>query len=102
MLTALCHMATLLSLKTSYESVILARLPFTPFSFMTWMTHRNLPGNDMRDAGIIFLYALCSLAIKPNLQKLLGHEPPRATPDTEQAAKMAEKLMTSFGMSMPE
>jgi len=103
MLTAFFHTVTFFSLKTSYDGVVLARLPFVPFGFMQSLSHRNLPGNDMRDCGIIIIYALCSLAIKPNLQKILGHEPPKsAMPDTEQAAKMAEKLMGTMGMPMPK
>ena len=96
MLTGIFHSLTLFTLKSSYESVILARLPFVPFSFMTWLSHRNLPGDDMRDAGILFIYGLCSLAIKPNLQKFLGHEMPS---ETQQAAKQAEKLMESMGLN---
>jgi Integral membrane protein EMC3/TMCO1-like len=97
MLAGVFHTFTLFTLKASYDSVVLARLPFMPFSFITGITHRNLPGDDMRDAGILFIYALCSLAIKPNLQKLLGHEMPS---EMQHAARRAEKLMESFGMKV--
>mmetsp|Transcript_6554 Transcript_6554/g.16974 ORF Transcript_6554/g.16974 Transcript_6554/m.16974 type:complete len:204 (-) Transcript_6554:333-944(-) len=103
MLTAAFHAVTFFSLKTSYDGIILARLPFVPYGMVQTISHRNLPGNDMRDCGLILIYMLCSMAIKPNLAKALGHEPPQsAIPDTEQAAKMAERLMGSMGMEVPK
>ena len=102
MLTALFHSVTFFTLKASYDGMVLARLPFIPFGFVQSVSHRNVPGNDMQECSIIFIYMLCSLAIKPNLQKILGHETPRsATPDTEAAAKMAERLMVSMGVPVP-
>ena len=102
MLTAVFHMATFFSLKASYDGVVLARLPFVPYSFATHATHRNIAGEDMRDCGIIFIYMLCSLALKPNIAKLLGLEPPRSAGlDTEHAAKMTENIMKSMGVDVP-
>ena len=43
------------------------------------MTHRGLPGDDPTDCSFVFLYMLCSISIRPNLQKILGFAPPRAT-----------------------
>jgi hypothetical protein len=42
------------------------------------MSHRGLPGNDPTDCSMVFLYFLCSMSIRTNLQKLLGFAPPRA------------------------
>ena len=77
MWTAMVHMITFFNLKNSYEGVVLARLPFQPFSLIAGMSHRGIPGVDARDCGIIFIYVLCSMCIKPNLQHLLGHAPPK-------------------------
>ena len=40
---------------------------------------RGLPGELMTECSVVFLYMLCSMSIKPNLQKVLGHAPPKAT-----------------------
>lgn len=77
MLTALVHLVTFFNLKASYDGVVLARLPFEPFSMIAGMSHRNIPGSNFKDCGIIFIYMLCSLCIKPNLQHMLGHTPPK-------------------------
>ena len=77
MLTALVHLVTFFNLKASYDGVVLARLPFEPFSMIAGMSHRNIPGIDSKDCGFIFIYMLCSLCIKPNLQHMLGHTPPK-------------------------
>ena len=77
MLTAFVHMATFFYLKSSYDGIVLARLPFEPFALVYGMSHRNIPGTDPRDCGMIFIYALCSMCIKPNLQRALGHAPPK-------------------------
>lgn len=77
MLTAIIHFLTFWTLKSSYDGIVVARLPFTPPGFIQNLSHRNLPGTDPRDCGMIFVYALCSLCIKPNLERALGHAPPK-------------------------
>ena len=54
------------------DGVVVAKLPFEPFGFITPISHRNLPGTDFTEASAYFFYALCSIAIRPLLQKLLG------------------------------
>ncbi|KAL6627641.1 hypothetical protein ACP70R_031367 [Stipagrostis hirtigluma subsp. patula] len=39
------------------------------------MSHRGLPGNDPTDCSMVFLYFLCSMSIRTNLQKLLAFAP---------------------------
>ncbi|KOB68012.1 Transmembrane and coiled-coil domains protein 1 [Operophtera brumata] len=38
----------------------------------------NLPGDDYTDCSFIFLYILCTMSIRQNIQKLLGFAPSRA------------------------
>lgn len=93
MLTAMFHLASFFMLKTSYDGIVVARLPFVPFTFLHKITHRNLEGDDMAECSFIFIYMLCSMSIKPNLQKLLGFEPPAAqNMSYDAASKMAERL----------
>eukprot|EP00325_Prymnesiales_sp_UTEX-LB-985_P033355 CAMPEP_0174721842 /NCGR_PEP_ID=MMETSP1094-20130205/37314_1 /TAXON_ID=156173 /ORGANISM="Chrysochromulina brevifilum, Strain UTEX LB 985" /LENGTH=198 /DNA_ID=CAMNT_0015922607 /DNA_START=21 /DNA_END=614 /DNA_ORIENTATION=+ len=90
MITAIFHLFMFFSLKASYEGLIIARLPFVPLSFVSSVSHRSLPGTDMQDCGMIFVYMLCSMSIKPNLQKFLGHTPPKTALPLH-AQKLAEK-----------
>lgn len=69
------HACTFALLYNSFSGIVVARLPFTPFAFMRGLTHRALDGDDMSDCSVVFLYALCSIAIKPNLQRALGFAP---------------------------
>lgn len=89
-LTALVHMLTFFALKTHYDGVVLARLPFAPFGPLQSMSHRNLPGVDIHDCGMVFLYVLCSMCIKPNLQKAHGMAPPK-TAIPAGAQRLAER-----------
>uniref|UniRef100_A0A7S4I6A2 Calcium load-activated calcium channel n=1 Tax=Prymnesium polylepis TaxID=72548 RepID=A0A7S4I6A2_9EUKA len=83
MATAFMHMLTFYSLKTNYEGLVIARLPFEPFAMIRGITHRGLEGDDYRECGVILVYIICSMAMKPNLQRVLGHAPPKtAMPKT--------------------
>jgi hypothetical protein len=54
-----------------------AKLPFRPFGIVMKMSHRGLQGDDPTDCSMAFLYFLCSISIRTNLQKFLGFAPPR-------------------------
>ena len=75
MASAVMLMLTFWSLKSKYEGIVLARLPFEPFSIVRGLSHRGLEGEDFRECGVIFVYVLCCMAIKPNLQRVLGQTP---------------------------
>ncbi|KAF3823093.1 hypothetical protein GH733_010529, partial [Mirounga leonina] len=47
------------------------------------LSHRNLLGDDTTDCSFIFLYILCTMSIRQNIQKILGLAPSRAA--TKQA-----------------
>lgn len=61
----------------SFDGRPVAKLPFEPIPLLRGISHRNLPGNDYTDSSMIFFYVLCSMAIRPNLQKLFGTTPPK-------------------------
>jgi len=63
-------------LSSMYDSKVVAKLPFVPFSMFQSITHRNVPLDDYTDCSFIFMYAISSMAIKANLQKALGFAPP--------------------------
>ncbi|XP_060177530.1 uncharacterized protein LOC132607536 [Lycium barbarum] len=66
-------------LNSLFEGKVVAKLPFIPFKIVQKMSHRGLPGDDMTDCSMAFLYFLCSISIRTNLQKFLGFSPPRGS-----------------------
>lgn len=67
-------------LNSLFEGRPVAKLPFAPIAFVRKMSHRGLPGDDPTDCSMAFLYLLCSISIRTNLQKFLGFAPPRGAP----------------------
>jgi len=61
-----------------FEGRVVASLPFTPVSMVQGLSHRNLPGTDYTHCSFIFLYILCTMSIRQNVQKMLGLAPSRA------------------------
>ncbi|XXG81761.1 hypothetical protein AAC387_Pa09g2331 [Persea americana] len=64
-------------LNSLFEGKAVAKLPFSPAGLVQKMSHRGLPGDDPTDCSMAFLYFLCSISIRTNLQKFLGFAPPR-------------------------
>ncbi|KAJ6806583.1 calcium load-activated calcium channel-like [Iris pallida] len=64
-------------LNSMFEGRAVAKLPFQPVSLVYKMSHRGVPGTDATDCSMAFLYFLCSMSIRTNLQKFLGFAPPR-------------------------
>ncbi|KAK3539983.1 hypothetical protein QTP70_019629 [Hemibagrus guttatus] len=67
----------------SFDGRVVAKLPFVPLSYIQGLSHRNLLGEDYTDCSFIFLYILCTMSIRQNIQKMLGLAPSRAA--TKQA-----------------
>jgi len=69
---------TLYSLMTSiYDGVVIAKIPFQPFGILKGVSHRGLAGDDFTDCSMAFIYVLCSISFRVNVQKMLGFAPPR-------------------------
>ncbi|KAL8245378.1 hypothetical protein R6Q59_011636 [Mikania micrantha] len=64
-------------LNSLYDGKSVAKLPFVPLRIVQRMSHRGLQGDDPTDCSMAFLYFLCSISIRTNLQKFLGFSPPR-------------------------
>ena len=69
------HLAVFSLIYSRYDGRPVARLPFEPFTFIRNVSHRNVPGDDFRECSAVFFYMLCSLCLRPNLQKALGFAP---------------------------
>ncbi|KAL5727666.1 hypothetical protein ACHQM5_000835 [Ranunculus cassubicifolius] len=66
-------------LNSLFEGKSVAKLPFTPAALVQKMSHRGISGDDATDCSMAFLYFLCSISIRTNLQKFLGFSPPRGS-----------------------
>ena len=71
-----------------FHGRVVAKLPFIPFGFIQGLSHRNLAGDDLTDCSFIFLYVLCTMSIRSNVQKILGFAPSRTTIDQNQSGAM--------------
>lgn len=80
------------SVASSYTGIVIARLPFVPFSMLRSFTHRGLEEEDIYACGFGFIYSLATMAFKQNLPKALGFAPPRSAYDpSKAAARLAAK-----------
>mmetsp|Transcript_22108 Transcript_22108/g.48518 ORF Transcript_22108/g.48518 Transcript_22108/m.48518 type:complete len:183 (-) Transcript_22108:298-846(-) len=61
-----------------YDGIPVGKLPFYPIGILKLLTHKGLPGDDLSDCSLGFLYLVCSICNRSNVQKLLGNSPPRA------------------------
>ena len=64
-------------LNSYYAGVVIAKLPFVPFSFIQGLSHRNLEGDDMTDCSMIFLYVIAGMGVRANLKRCSGTNRPR-------------------------
>ncbi|XP_022234769.1 calcium load-activated calcium channel [Drosophila obscura] len=76
--TGFAFTALLSMFNSIFDGRVVAQLPFTPISWIQGLSHRNLAGEDYTDCSFIFLYILCTMSIRQNIQKMLGFAPSRA------------------------
>ena len=74
MLVALISLVFIRLMYTSFEGVVVARLPFQPFSMMTGLTHYGLAGDNLQECSMTFMYILCNLSFGNYAKKLVGLE----------------------------
>jgi hypothetical protein len=63
---------------TTFDGIVMAKLPFTPLSFFHKMTHAGVGGNDFTEAGGTFVYILTMLTCRQLLLQVSGQQPSRA------------------------
>jgi hypothetical protein len=63
------------TLSNVYHGQVVAKLPFEPLGFIQNLSHRGLPGNDITDCSMIFLYVTSSYVLRANVQKLTNFAP---------------------------
>lgn len=57
---------------TYFQGIVVAILPFEPFSLLRGMTHRNIPGEDYTQAAYLPIYIIFAFIWRTNLKKALG------------------------------
>lgn len=75
MAAGVAHAVVFSFIYNKYDGQAVARLPFEPFTFIRQISHRNVPGNDYCECSVVFFYMLCSMCLRPNLQRALGFSP---------------------------
>eukprot|EP01090_Pellita_catalonica_P023694 TRINITY_DN9894_c0_g1_i2.p1 TRINITY_DN9894_c0_g1~~TRINITY_DN9894_c0_g1_i2.p1 ORF type:complete len:179 (-),score=25.35 TRINITY_DN9894_c0_g1_i2:274-810(-) len=64
-------------LNSHFGGRVIAMLPFEPFPLVRNVSHGGLLGDDYYECSMAFIYALCSISIRANLQKFFGFAPPK-------------------------
>ncbi|CAG0888829.1 unnamed protein product [Darwinula stevensoni] len=87
--------ALLSTFNSIFEGRVVAKLPFVPISWLQGISHRNLMGQDPTDCSFLFLYILCTMFVRQNIQKLLGFAPSRAASKQGYSFLSSQQLQSS-------
>ncbi|KAL4505901.1 hypothetical protein ABPG72_013662 [Tetrahymena utriculariae] len=77
-LIAIFMIGALYIIGSLFAGLIVAKLPFDPFSFITGLTHRGISGEDFSDCAYIFIYVQVAYIWRTNIQKFFGFEAPKS------------------------
>ncbi|KRX05086.1 hypothetical protein PPERSA_06720 [Pseudocohnilembus persalinus] len=88
---ALFMIITVNSFGTMFQGIVMAKLPFHPFSLFQGITHRGLMGDDYTDCSYLFLYILSAYVVRTNIQKIFGFEAPKSMNPFAQLAQQQEQ-----------
>ncbi|CAM9340209.1 unnamed protein product [Ascophyllum nodosum] len=95
LITAVVVMMVMLGVNKSCSGMVVAKLPFIPFSLIQKISHRGIKGDDPTDCSVAFLFALCQAGVKGNIAKLVGVGQPKgvkeANPFSEMSAASEEQ-----------
>lgn len=78
LLVAVVMIGAINTIGTYFQGVVVAVLPFEPFSLIRGMTHRNIAGEDFTQAAYLPIYIISAFIWRSNIKKFLGFEPPKA------------------------
>ena len=74
LITALLSIFVIRTMYANFQGQVVARLPFTPVSMVSGLTHYGLEGDDMTECSMTFLFVLCNLTFGNYTKKLLSLE----------------------------
>ncbi|KAJ5066604.1 pnas-related [Anaeramoeba ignava] len=63
------------TLRKSLNGVVVGKIPFEPFSLVTKISHRGLPGTDYTECSFAFILALAMMVLREITRRLTGFEP---------------------------
>ena len=63
MVVAMLSMFFIWSMGQQFGGVVIAKLPFTPFSMVSGMTHYGLLGDDLKICSMTFIFVLTNASI---------------------------------------
>ncbi|CAN0022798.1 unnamed protein product [Pylaiella littoralis] len=70
-------MLVMFMVNKSFAGIVVAKLPFVPYSLVQMVSHRMLEGEDPTDCSVAFIFALCQAGVKGNITKLVGVGQPK-------------------------
>ena len=93
------------SYERSYDGIVVAKLPFTPFALVRGMLHGRLRSKDYTDVAMVVdemesdsqsgLYFLCNMAFRQTIKMILRTQSPRGSqgifPSMEEMEEKLEK-----------
>ena len=62
-----------------FEGIVVARLPFEPFSLISGLTHYGIQGTEFHECSMTFIYVLMNLTVGNYVKKALKLEGKRIT-----------------------
>ena len=72
MLVGAVLLLAFLILNQMYNGRVVGTLPYEPVSWVSGVTQRNLRSGEITDCSVTFIYILCSMSIRPSLQRTCG------------------------------
>ena len=77
MATGALSLITMWQVNSYCYAKVIATLPFEPWGMVSNLSHRGVPGDDMRQCSLAFIFVLLNLTFRGVFSKLFGSEAPR-------------------------
>ena len=89
-------MLCLFVIRRVVANIVVARLPFEPYSMVTSMTHSGLEGEDMQEVGLFFVYTTTMMALRGVVSKVLGSQEGPRLPVDYQVPKWLKDVQKKY------
>ena len=87
-LVGILMIVSVTSVNKNFSGLIVAKLPFEPFSLMSKLSHRGIESEDFTDCSSLFIYVISGIVFRTNIQKLFGFEAPQTMSPFDQNLKL--------------
>lgn len=75
-----------------WTGTVVATLPFIPLRMAEGITRRGLQSPNTHDCAFGLIYTLCTIGVKANIPKLLGHVTPKSAFDAKRMAARQQRI----------